>query len=152
MDFIFQHTTPTRLEGKCWLKLSATPAALAILRADAPGGTAQLYDDSWQCQSNCLSPSRRLLGRGWGRLTARASTRWKQWKLHTKIAAVALNINSGKEQFCSWVLLHMEQFAPSPSLWFPTLHHEPVYFQIYLRSWGMPEHHIPRIPWNWKRG
>lgn len=59
---------------------------------------------------------------------AEVSTGWRQRRLHTDIAALVPSINSGKELFCSQVLLHMEQLAPSPRLWFPALQHEPVYF------------------------
>lgn len=48
--------------------------------------------------------------------------------MHTDISALVLSINSGKELFCSRLLLHMEQLAPSPRLCFPALQHEPVYF------------------------
>lgn len=98
--FMFQCTTPTHLEGKYRTKLSGTPAALAILRQRAPDGTAHRYYDSWQCQSNSLPPSTRVLGRGRGRKTCR-SNYWmeRQWRLHTDTAALALNINSFKEFF-----------------------------------------------------
>ena len=59
---------------------------------------------------------------------AEASTGWRQCRLHTDITALVPSISSGKELFWSQVLVRMEQLAPRPRLWFPTLQHEPVYF------------------------
>lgn len=151
MVFIFQYTIPTHLEEKCWMKLSATPAVLAILRQRAPDGTAHLYYDSWQRQSNCLPPSSTVLGR-------LRKTNWQKRVLDGDSEGCTLTSQLwywasalARRYFAFKFFYVWNSLLPVLDFGFLLFSTNQFTLQIYLKSWGMPVHHTPWIIKNWGR-